>query len=94
MTERRHLPWLLGALLLFAQLVLAWHTPSHIDEHFSHAQSVQECQLGAQAHAPALPGQCLILPVATSKPFIATHETSSHLAAADSPFLARGPPTC
>ena len=49
---------LLALVLLTGQAVLAWHSPSHltldtIDNSLLAFED--DCQLGAQAHAPALP---------------------------------------
>ena len=93
MTERR-LPLYLCALLVCAQLLLAWHNPSHIETDLSHAQSVQECHLGGQAHAPALPGHCPNLvtdnqPATTSFLYREAPRLTRTLT-----VLARGPPTC
>lgn len=52
-TARLSLP--LAALLLLAQLVLAWHAPSHIDLDGgpSHLVSVTDCEICLPGHGPA-----------------------------------------
>lgn len=51
---------LLVLALLCGQVFLAYHGPSHITGHADLTSQVQlaqdDCQLGGQAHAPALPG--------------------------------------
>lgn len=92
MTSTLRLPWLLATLLLSAQFLLAWHAPSHIDAELGHVQSVQECQLGGQAHAPGLPSATLELAQVSSQ---AIHQADVESAAPVChriAVLARGPP--
>ena len=93
MTERR-LPLFLGAVLVCAQLLLAWHTPSHIDTDLSHAQSVQECHLGGHAHSPALPGQCPELVADSGSAATPSIDRAEAPVTRILTVLARGPPTC
>ena len=94
MTERLRLPLLLATLLVCAQLLLAWHNPSHIDTDLSHAQSVQECHLGGQAHAPALPGHCPELISSHQIQLLHDAIVKQVPRSRTITVLARGPPTC
>lgn len=95
MTDLRRL-LLLALLLCGSQTLLAWHAPSHIelsDTGAGHVLALQDCQLGTQAHAPALPvaGISLDLPPAvqtlTARAVNATRHSHTLIA------RARAPPT-
>lgn len=70
---RRHLPQLLLVLaLLSGQAFLAYHGPSHItgeaDVSTSGQLAQDDCQLGGQAHSPALPGTLVVAPQPAAGP--------------------------
>jgi len=86
--RRLALPLLLVLAWSSAQLVLAWHAPSHISDGLgSHLSASQDCEFGVNSHGAAAIGQTLSLPVIPATPHHASRRPA--LASARTPLTAR-----